>query len=221
MKFKLPQLHLLVDANKKSSEEDPKKYVHVINGHAIVNNNLICAVSLREYVKLECDVTDELELDRLTGILDWMEGKSFTKEFWAELVKECFVNLNGEDQLEIEHQTYNKLLVYEYVACDKELPLQVISDNICRDESNVNRVGIDGSVLTNLTKVFKNEIKNDSIVFGFTGSANAVKFTCSRRDYIFGLIPVNYDSASELTAFLGNSDFKDGIDKYLSEIKES
>ena len=66
MKFKLPQLHLLVNSNKKLSDDNPKKLIHVVNGHAIVNNELIAIVSLREYVKIECGITDELELDRLT-----------------------------------------------------------------------------------------------------------------------------------------------------------
>ena len=52
MKFKLPQLHLLVDSNKKLSDDNPKKLIHVVNGHAIVNNELIAIVSLREYIMI-------------------------------------------------------------------------------------------------------------------------------------------------------------------------
>ena len=215
MKFKLPQLHLLVDSNKKLSDDNPKKLIHVVNGYAIVNNELIVIVSLREYVKIECGITDELELDRLTGILEWMEGKSFTKEFWSELVKECYVNITGDDKVEIEHQTYNKILVYEDIITEKELSLQVVSDNICRPEMSLYRIAFGGLNLSNLTKAFKNELKNDTIILEFTGQENAIKFTLSRRDYIFGLIPADFNSAQELTAFLGNGPFKEELDEQI------
>ena len=72
MKFKLPKLHLLVTSDKKVSDDNARKYIHVVGGHAIVNNEIIVAVNLRNYVKIECSITDEFELDRLSGILDWI-----------------------------------------------------------------------------------------------------------------------------------------------------
>ena len=215
MNFKLPQLHVLVASSKTLADDDARRYIHVANGHAIVNNDIIAIVNLRNYVKIECNITEEFDLDRLTGILDWMEGKSFTKEFWAELVKENFVNLNGKDNLEIENANYNKILVYEDVDSDNTLPFQVIYDNIAREGSPVQRIAFNGAVTSGIEKAFKNELKNDSLLIEFTGQSTVAKFSLQRRDYIFGLLPTNYNSASELTAFLNNESFKDEIIKHI------
>lgn len=215
MKFKLPKLHLLVTSDKKVSDDNARKYIHVVGGHAIVNNEIIVAVNLRNYVKIECSITDEFELDRLTGILDWMEGKSFTKDFWQELVKENFVNLNSQNNIEIENVNYNKILVYEEVLSDNVIPFEVIKDNIDRPGSPVQRIAYDGKIMSLLTKTFGSELTNDSIIFEYTGQENASKFTLTRRDYIFGLLPTNYNSASELTAFLNNGVLKEIIEENL------
>ena len=215
MKFKLPKLHLLVTSDKKVSDDNARKYIHVVGSHAIVNNEIIVAVNLRNYVKIECSITDEFELDRLTGILDWMEGKSFTKDFWQELVKENFVNLNGQNNIEIENVNYNKILVYEEVLSDNVIPFEVIKDNIDRTGSPVQRIAYDGKIMSLLTKTFGSELTNDSIIFEYTGQENASKFTLTRRDYIFGLLPTNYNSASELTAFLNNGVLKEIIEENL------
>jgi hypothetical protein len=217
MKFKLPKLHLLVTSDKKVSDDNARKYIHVVGGHAIVNNEIIVAVNLRNYVKIECSITDEFELNRLSGILDWMEGKSFTKDFWQELVKENFVNLNGNNNIEIENVNYNKILVYEEVVSDNVIPFEVIRDNIDRPGSPVQRIAYDGKVLSLLTKTFGSELTNDSIIFEYTGQENASKFTLTRRDYIFGLLPTNYNSSSELTAFLPNATLKEIIEEDLNK----
>lgn len=214
MKFKLPSLHLGLLKDLKSPEEDSRKFVHVIGGHAILQNDVIIVVDLREYVKLECDITDQEELEQLTTIVNWMEGKSFSNEFWKELTKENHVTLTP-DGFEIEYLSYNKVLMYEDIKTNALLMAQVINDNIGAIPVTVDRIGIKSSVLTTLTSIFKSEMKSDNFIFDFAGKEKPIKFTAQRKTYIFGLLPTDYNSTTEFTAFLNINDFRDMIIQFL------
>lgn len=215
MKFKLPSLHLGLLKDLKSPEDDSRKFIHVIGGHAILQNEIIIIVDLREYIKHECDITDQEELDQLTSIINWMEGKSFSNEFWKELTKENHTTMTP-DGFEIEYLSYNKVLVYEAIDTNPLLMAQVINDNIGAIPVTVDRIGIKSSVLTTLTSMFKTEMKSDNFVFDFCGKTNPIKFTAQRKTYIFGLLPTDYNSTTEFTAFLNVNDFRDTIIEFIN-----
>ena len=200
MDFQLPKLDALVLKDLKANEEDVRKYIHVIKGHAVVQNNLICIVNLREYVKSECDITEESDLEKLDSILKWFEGKSFTVEFWAELTKKHFVSLT-EAGLLIENLTYTKILMHEEVPVSLLNLVDVLLSNLNRQPILVQRISIPNDLKVKLNSVFKNETKGLHMIYEFTGEDTSVKFQVHRKDYIFGLIPVDYDSANEIYNF--------------------
>lgn len=214
MKFKMPKIQNLVCSDNKLDASLPQKLIHVVQGHAIVNHKITVVVNLREYVKKECKITEQDDLDKLTGIIDWMNDKSFDKSFWSELVKENFVEVTP-DGLELESVSYNKILVYEDIITDNIVSLQSVRDNLARKPVTLDRVAFHGALMIDLMNVFKSEMKNDSFLFDFTGKENIIKFSGRSKDYIFGFIPLKYDDSTELTAFHNTENFANVLSAYM------
>jgi hypothetical protein len=201
MNFKLPKLQVFLNGDKKTDETDATKNIHVIGGHAIVSNDIIAIVNLREYVKRELKINDDNDLQELSQIIDWMNYKSFTKEFWSELTSEKIVSLL-DDGLEITHQSYTKHLNYLDNDADPERAYQLTKDNINRNEIEMSRFALSGEHLSLISKGFASEMKGDNLIFKLSGTGNAIMFSLQRRDYIFGVIPEHFDSSMDLAAFI-------------------
>ena len=199
-KFVLPKLDTLLLKDLKADSNDPRKFIHVMNGHAVVQNNVIVIVDLREYVKTECELYDEKELEDLTDIIDWMEGKSFPADYWAELTKEHLIN-RIEKGLEISTLNYSKVLIYEDPEVSLELIADILASNLNKDSMAVPRIAINADLVAKITSVFKKELKGLSLIFEFTGQDCAARFQASKKDYIFGIIPTNYNDSVEIYNF--------------------
>lgn len=219
MKFKLPALHHLVNQNKKASNDSASKYIHVLKGHAFINHEIVAVVNLRDYIKSECRIEEEADIEELDMILEWLEGKSFTSEFWSNLTKEQLVS-PSDDSLMITDSSYTNYLHYQSVELDLRQPMKSIADNIDIVDANLFRVSFNGSHLALLTKAFGSEIKRDYLNFEFSETGKPVKFSFSARNYIFGCIKSTMNSASELLAFIGNRDFAEILTTQLSSLPE-
>lgn len=219
MKFKLPKLQVFLNGDKKIPDSDPTKNIHVIQGHAIVSNDIVAIVNIREYVKRQLKITEEDELDELTEIIDWFEGKSFSKDFWAELTSENIIQLiQDEDAIEITNPSFNSKLFYKHIETEIQRPFKLIIDNINRDEVEMSRFAFSGEHLSVLSKGFSSEMKGDNIIIKLTGTANAVIFSLQRRDYIFGILPEKFESSMDISAFLSCDDLYEKMK--IQEIKE-
>ena len=216
LKFVLPKLDSLLLKDLKAGPEDPRKYVHVIHGHAIVQNNLITIVNLREYVKIECEITDEEQLEELTNIINWMEGKSFPADFWAELTKEHLVDLVDKG-LEVSTLNYSKVLMYEDVAVPLNTVIDVITSNLNKTSVLIDCIAVNSDLLNKLNTAFKKEMKGLSMIFQFTGQDSAARFQAHKKDYIFGLIPVNYNEATEIYNFQTTKSYHETLCKAILE----
>lgn len=217
MHFKLPSIHHLVNSNKKIPDNNPSKYVHVLNGFAIVSYNIIAAVKLNEYIKRECDVEDEDDLKEMYQILDWMEGKSFTKEVWQNFVKEQMVYIE-EDGVRIEDPSFKKIIVYESPELDLGYSLKSVADNVDLEDSMLSRLTFNGSHLDLLQKAFKNELKKDHINFEFSGAGKPVKFALEERNFIFGSLTSTLHGAQNIIAFLENKDLKEFLHDHIDSL---
>lgn len=206
MKFRMPKLNSLVSSDKKLEDNDPTKLVTVIRGHAIVCNEIYVAVNLREYVKIECGIVETHDLDVLTEIINWMEGKSFSKEFWSELTNDCFIKLT-EEGLEIQNLNYNKVLIYEEIQTSEDTYLAVLRDNLVETSVTVQKIAVNSSYLLLISNTFKKEFGKGSIILESTGIDKALRFSGVRKDYIFGFIPLSYDDANEFTNFMSSLNY--------------
>lgn len=203
MNFKLPKLQVFLNGDAKTLDTDTTKNIHVVGGHAIVSNDIIAIVNLREFVKRELKINDESDLEELSSIVDWMENKSFTKEFWSELTSEKDISLL-EDGLEITHQSYTKHLNYLENGAEFQHAYDLTVQNINREEVEMSRFAVSGEHLSLITKAFGNELKKDNLLFKLSGTGNGIMFSLQKRDYIFGVIPEHFDSSMDLTAFLNS-----------------
>lgn len=214
MKFQLPKLHLLVLNDAKANEDDARKFIHVINGHAVIQNGIAAVVNLREYVKMECQIEDQSDFDELTQILSWMEGKSFDPKFWKDLTDKNFVSLHKEG-LKIENVHYNKLLVYEDIDTEYKVLFESLFSALTTIPTTVDRIAFSGINFDKLNSAFKKEMKVDNFILDFCGKEKSYKFQAQRQSYIFGLIPVDYNASCELTAFLGVQTFAAGLKDFI------
>lgn len=222
MNFILPKIHNFIDKSKNCENDSPKKFIHVIDGYAIVSNSIIVAVDLREYIKSEIDIDTDQEFEELTELINWFNGKSFSFEFWNEFIKQSIVSLRTNDVLEIELNSYSKQMIWEdpYVSNAKlKSSLKLIIDNIARDGESIDRIGINSAYYSLLSSAFQKEMKSDSLIFQFAPSGNAMKFTFYRRDYIFGIIPIDQSASMSITAFVNDSLFKDKIENVYESIE--
>ncbi len=214
MKFQLPKLNLLVLTDAKANESDPRKFIHVVNGHAIVQNGIAAIVNLRDYIKSECQIEDLDDFDKLTQILNWMEGKSFDPKFWKELTDKNFVSLHPNG-LEVENINYNNILVYEDIDTDTQTLFESLFGALTTFPTTVDRIAFSGTNNSKLFDAFKREMKVDNFVFDFCGKEKSLKFQAQRQSFIFGLIPVDYNASCELTAFLELNTFAAGLKEFL------
>ena len=214
LKFVLPKLDTLLLKDLKADPSDARKYVHVINGHAIVQNNLITIVNLREYVKIECEIIEENELEELTNIIDYMEGKSFPADYWGELTKEHLVDLTDRG-LEVSTLNYSKVLIHEDVAVSLNTVIDVLTSNLAKTSVLLDCIAVNSDLLSKLNSTFKKELKGLSMIFQFTGQDSAARFQAHKKDYIFGLIPCNYNDATEIYNFQTTKSFHENLCKKL------
>ncbi len=217
MKFKLPSLHLLTNKNKKISGDNPSKYIHVLSGYAFVNHKIIAAVNLREYIKCECDIDSDDDIAELDNILEWLEGKSFTSEFWSNLTKENIVKF-AEEGLVLEQPTFTSQLHYQNVELDLRAPMSAVSSNLDLEEVSLYRISFMGSDVDLLHKAFKNELKKDILNLEFSGASKTVNFCLSQRNFIFGAIGSTNNAASELMSFIENKELKSVLQNHLASL---
>lgn len=216
MEFKLPKLFELLDKDKKKAEDLPQKFIHVYGGNAFVLNNGICVVvKLKEYVKQECSIEEAEDIAELEAIIDWMEGRSFTGDFWKEFATKSDV-ATTVDGLEVISGHTRKTLDFNDIYPDWSTAYNVMLSNFNRQPVTIDRIGIDGSKIGSVMNVFKTEMATDTYLFDFCGKETIVKFTGASKDYIFGFIQLNYGRATELTAFLNVDDVRELLAKKIN-----
>lgn len=203
MLLRLPKLDTLVSTDKDLPENAQSKVIKVKNGYAYVQNGISVIVNLREYIKIENSLTTEEEIKELDEFMAYVEGKTFSKDYWKEMTKQCYVSI-VDDEVLVEYGTYNKFLQYtemddyEDESVVRKFLLQTLGNKTTEKE----RFVLDGTYIQKLQKAFSNELKTDQIMFSKVESQSNVKFTFLRRDYIFGLIQEDQDEVNNITAFL-------------------
>lgn len=203
MLLRLPKLDTLVSTDKDLPENSQSKVIKVKNGYAYIQNGISVIVNLREYIKIENSLTTEEEIKELDEFMAYVEGKTFSKDYWKEMTKQCYVSI-VDDEVLVEYGTYNKFLQYtemddyEDESVVRKYLLQTLSNKTTEKE----RFVLDGTYIQKLQKAFSNELKTDQIMFSKVEGQSNVKFTFLRRDYIFGLIQEDQDKVNNTTAFL-------------------
>lgn len=206
MRFKLPNLAKLVSSDKGLEDSDPKKLIHIHDGYAFVCDKVYAVVNLREYVKRECHIVDENELEELTSFIKYLNGNSFNKEFWKEFVKENELSFE-ENRITLRSLDYSKTINYQNIECDYSNERINLVNFLKGDAVERNfHFAISHKDLKSLTDAFP-ELKSDSILMHPTSEEGVVKISAAKKDYIFGFLNTNYDDSTEFTAFMNVVEF--------------
>lgn len=203
MLLKLPKLDTLVSTDKDLTENSQSKVIKVKNGYAYIQNGISVIVNLREYIKIENSLTTEEEIKELDEFMAYVEGKTFSKDYWKEMTKQCYVSI-VDDEVLVEYGTYNKFLQYTEMDDykDESVVRKYLLQTLSNKTTEKERFVLDGTYIQKLQKAFSNELKTDQIMFSKVEGQSNVKFTFLRRDYIFGLIQEDQDKVNNITAFL-------------------
>ena len=199
---------------KDLPDDDPRRGITVLNQNAIVYQSGFCLViNLYDYFNLDCNIEDEEELEDLENILFYMDGKTFSPEYWAELTKGANMEMrNG--LLYIENPKYAKDLHYKDVEMNLFEPLDNLNRIRKKEGSTVPSVALPFGALKSIYDVLPADFKNDEIVLDFIAMNEPVKFTFRLRKHVYGYIRPDYDAAAEqfkyehLQEFVDTPEFK-------------
>lgn len=198
MKILFPKLDGLVNKDAKSNDDDIRKYIHVIGGNAIVINKSFVVVRLRDYIKQECEITEDFET--LDNILAFFEGRSFTADYWKEFTVPHEVSLNG-DSVTLEGLNYTKTLHNNDAPVVLMNVVDLLIQNLNKEPMALENVAVNFVELSKVTTAFKKELKGLHLNLKFSGQDVPMVFQGEKKDYIFGLIPLDYDAANDMYNF--------------------
>ena len=198
MKILFPKLDGLVNKDAKSNDDDIRKYIHVIGGNAIVINKSFVVVRLRDYIKQECKITEGFET--LDNILAFFEGRSFTADYWKEFTVPHEVFLNG-NSVTLEGLNYTKTLHNNDAPVVLMNVVDLLIQNLNKKPMALENVAVNFGELSKVTTAFKKELKGLHLNLKFSGQDVPMVFQGEKKDYIFGLIPLDYDAANDMYNF--------------------
>lgn len=198
MKILFPKLDGLVNKDAKSNDDDIRKYIHVIGGNAIVINKSFVVVRLRDYIKQECEITEDFET--LDNILAFFEGRSFTADYWKEFTVPHEISLNG-DSVILEGLNYTKTLHNNNPPVVLMNVVDLLIQNLNKEPMALENVAVNFGELSKVTTAFKKELKGLHLNLKFSGQDVPMVFQGEKKDYIFGLIPLDYDAANDMYNF--------------------
>ena len=198
MKILFPKLDGLVNKDAKSNDDDIRKYIHVIGGNAIVINKSFVVVRLRDYIKQECEITEDFET--LDNILAFFEGRSFTADYWKEFTAPHEVFLNG-NSVTLEGLNYTKTLHNNDAPVVLMNVVDLLIQNLNKEPMALENVAVNFGELSKVTTAFKKELKGLHLNLKFSGQNVPMVFQGEKKDYIFGLIPLDYDAANDMYNF--------------------
>ena len=184
MKILFPKLDGLVNKDAKSNDDDIRKYIHVIGGNAIVINKSFVVVRLRDYIKQECEITEDFET--LDNILAFFEGRSFTADYWKEFTVPHEVSLNG-DSVTLEGLNYTKTLHNNDAPVVLMNVVDLLIQNLNKEPMALENVAVNFGELSKVTTAFKKELKGLHLNLKFSGQDVPMVFQGEKKDYIFGL----------------------------------
>lgn len=194
--LQFPNLHKALVKSKDLQDNDPRKGIIVISQNAIVFTDAFClVVNLYDYFNIDCNITDDEDLEELEKILFFMDGKMFVEDYWKELTKGANMKVeNGA--LSIENPKYEKDLHHRDFDVNLYQPLDTLTKVNSREDGLVTNISVPFVALKKIFDVLP-DFKTDDIVFTFATMNEPVKFTFKNRKHFFGYIQTNYGAASE------------------------
>jgi hypothetical protein len=225
MKFKLPALHEAVSTSKNLTKDDIRQYIFVWNGIAMTFMSPVFIVDLYEYVKQECKIDNEEELEKLSQVIDFLNGRAISISSWKELTSLCDIEFDEDEESLVINKIGHKL---EVIFDDNFIGVQYFKQKITQYINTLSSktvpadgLSFEGPVLKSIGNIFKTEAKSDTIRLFLIENSSFVRFQLSRKGYIFGIINIDGDAAhlnKDLTSGVHTQELIDNLNEGLDQV---
>lgn len=199
---------------KKDESTSPYNYVSIVNSHAIVITpyTVIC-FNLREYFLNVLTVAEE-ENEAFHELLNWMEGKFFTIEFWNYLTSLNDISVIDETRINISGDKFHKELIYDSeIDFDTKGILVNLKKAFTSRRYQYAKIGVSNGILKTLDKTIGKTIQGNAFIFELLGPDQPILFTVDNMDFLFGLILSSNKEAMKQFLF-------DGFKEFVSKIED-
>lgn len=184
----LPAFHLGISFAKETNEDDPMRYVTIRNAHAIVVSGYgMIVVNLKDYFINHDDIADADVVD-FDALMDWLEGKSFTKEMWKEMTGLAKISVLDSNRILLEHSTFRYELVYEEQPVLIEASLKHLKTNMLTDAKTYPMVGIPQAALDFVKKTVGKIVGQKTMIMEFVEIEKPIRFTFKNMPCVFGMV---------------------------------
>ena len=173
----------------KDNPSDPNNFVSVVNGYALVSTPYsVISVDLMDYF-INYITIDEIQKPAFLKLIEWMEGKHFTSEFWGYLTSWNDVFVIDDTSICVSGDKFEKILHYtEEEEIDVKSLLNLIVLNSKSGKYQLGSIGISNVTLKIIDKTIGKLIQKNSLIFEFISLNSTIRFTVDNMPCIFGII---------------------------------
>lgn len=202
-----PSLHNGIIKTKDETTE-PYNYVSIINGHAIVVTQYsFIFVDLNDYFINYVTISEEHRVG-FKDLMDWMEGKFFTSEFWSYLTGWNTIEVVNENSIKISGDRFEKELHYTH---DENINikgvLKMVITNFKTNKNQLPSIGVSNFVFKIIDKTIGKIIAKNPLIFEFISLNSTIRFTVDSMPCVFGIFLSNNSLTTKQFIFDGLKDF--------------
>ena len=173
-------------------EINPQRgYITITNGYAFITNGRTLIVA---------NLTDKFVADLDDEVIDYLEGKYLSKEYWEALTKANQIDV-VDDLLHLKSTGSSTFLEYEnppFVHSENFLPLD-FSNHIIKNDSFASTVNVSLNFASlDMFAKASGMNKTDRFIFSTNGPDKPVKVFINSRDGIFALVSPEYDDTTDI-----------------------
>ena len=186
MIIKLPKLDKLTSSNKNLESNHISKNIHVKNGFAFVVNEIVAAVDIRKYIESTVGIGED-DIDKIKQFMKFIEGQSFTPEYWKYLTNKVDVVVDEEEnQLILNGVGLQVGLSNSNSNPNVEMFLDKARERFHKANVSKSNISMHGSCIVAINKAFSTELAKDCIKFDSPIEDNHIRFQLKLKSFIFG-----------------------------------
>lgn len=205
-----PALQKGIKSSKDNPENAPYNYVSIYSGHAIVvTPYVVICVNLEDYF-LNYHTIHEEEREGFRELMNWMEGKFFTVEFWNYLTSKNEIYVIDDNMINVAGDNFEKQLIYSHKEISLQNVLSILKLNWDNGMNQISSIAINNNNLKTIDTTLGKLIATKALIFQFQSSgASTIRFTVEDMNCLFGIIlssndclskPFNFEQLKQFTA---------------------
>lgn len=202
-----PSLHNGIIKTKDKTSE-PYNYVSVISGHAVVitpYSNIF--IDLKDYFINYITIVEN-EKEGFYELLEWMEGKHFTSEFWSyltawntiEVIDEFSISISGDKFVKELHYTHDEEI-------DTKNIINMVVNNFKAGKYQLPSIGLSNYTLKIIDKTIGKIIQKNPLILEFISLNSTIRFSVDSMPCIFGIVLSNNALTAKQFIFDGFKNF--------------